>query len=456
MRRGLLFLGLLGALFGDAGCVAATPPQPASGPHAEDPAVRVAAFAKAEDEVLRDLAAIDRRLAARARLVPREDDLHRVAVAALVAGDSSVAVIDGTIDPFSFDARGRGLAAAKKRLDLELRDLPATSTGERPEPALEGELLRRLLDEETERLDEERQLPRSASALVRAVVETWTPPATPAAAAERDRWIARRLEEVRTSLADKPIDLGRARELDGALDALEHLLEGSGLQGGLQELVRLRDVLESPAGGHPTADTPDWLAVSRGIAAHIGVAGGAEEIERALANADVRLSAQAEAAVLGAGLTHDQLAKHVGPLMFPEASCADEVAGSPVRSMAAPPERTAACHLRHALASAHDDAAYASALVALHDHVVVARWALAVATGKDTLARAMASHRLVTRHMPDVTARLERIALARPVTAIGAGMAAAILVPTDRTHDAAALWSSLGDVPLDVIERKLH
>jgi hypothetical protein len=90
----------------------------------------------------------------------------------------------------------------------------------------------------------------------------------------------------------------------------------------------------------------------------------------------------------------------------------------------------------------------------MHDHVIVAEWALAVAAGTATLEAAQAKHRLLSLPTPDLSARLERIALARPVAAIGAGEAVRLLVATDNPGTAAA-WSRLGDVPLDIATREL-
>ena len=138
------------------------------------------AFDLGEDEVLRDLAAIDRRIAQRARVTPTEQDLRRVTMAAMLREDPTVAIVDGAIDPFSFDARARGLEAAKQKIAT----LPVTAAASRTS---ERELLIRLVDEELVRLEEERALPRSASSLVRAVVETWQTPRTPREAADEDR-----------------------------------------------------------------------------------------------------------------------------------------------------------------------------------------------------------------------------------------------------------------------------
>ncbi|HVJ90163.1 MAG TPA: hypothetical protein VM580_10195, partial [Labilithrix sp.] len=125
-------------------------------------------FERKEAEILRDLAAIDGRIALRARVQPSEGDLRRVSMAAMLREDPTVRVVEGRVDAFSFDARARGLESAAQKV----KSIPPT-----PEIARsEHNLLTRLVEEELVRLEEERALPRSASALVRAVVDTWTAP----------------------------------------------------------------------------------------------------------------------------------------------------------------------------------------------------------------------------------------------------------------------------------------
>jgi hypothetical protein len=123
--------------------------------------------------------------------------------------------------------------------------------------------------------------------------------------------------------------------------------------------------------------------------------------------------------------------------------------------MSPSPERAVACRLRVNTASATDDASRAYALVAMHDHVVVAQWALDVARGSATVAQATGKHRPLSRPGPDVAARWERIALARPTAAIGGGLAAEVLYGAGDPGARARAWSELGEVPLDVAERML-
>jgi hypothetical protein len=421
----------------------ATTPQP-------DDAGRVRAFEAARDDALRALAAIDRRLAARARVEPRDDDLRHIALGAL--DDQSLAAIDGAIDPFSFEARARGLAAVKTKVDATPKDLPLAAGFER-------EMLVRLVDEEVTRLDEERQLPWSASALLRGVVTTWSPPQTPEQAAARDRWLTRRLSEIRESLP-KEVDVReRARELDDALDALERKVDAPGYEATTRELVKLRESLESlPSKRNDVPPPTSWFFVSRGLSAHLGVGGNEADIAGALANAELRLRELAETAIKSSRVTNSVLSQAVAPHMFEDQPCSDAIAGSTIRSMLAPPERTPACNLRHALREGGTSGAQqAAALAALHDHVAVALWAWDLARGAKAAQETYAKHPLVVAHGPEVTTRLERIAIVRPIAAIGAGLAAAMLAPTvPESNWAGPMWDSLGDVPFDVVERTLR
>lgn len=426
-------------------------------------AARVAAFQQIEDEVLHGLAAADRRVAARARIEPREEDVRRLTMGAMLAEDSSLAVVDGAIDPFSFEARARGLMAVKAKLARAPADLPTGAQGMMPSPAFEKELLARVVDEELVRLEEERALPRSASALVRGVVDTWQPPATPRDAAERDRWLARRLDEVNAAVSkagtgSDALDVVRARELDDALDALEHAAEAGGLGRTTAELVTLRGTLESLATRPAAAAASDWSYVGRRVQAHLGFALAPEVLDTRLASLEKALRVAAEGAIESAHLGADELAEHAAPLVFLAGPCAVAVPGSRVRSMAPPPERAAACQLRRTVANASDEPAHAYALVAMHDHVVVAQWALDVARGAATIAQTTGRHRPLSRPGPDVVARWERIALARPTAAIGGGLAAGVLYDAGEADAAtrARAWSELGEVPLDIAERELQ
>lgn len=450
-----------------AACGPPPAPVPASGPPSNQ-AGAVAAFAGVESDVLHDLVAVDRRIALRAKLDPREEDLRRITMPAVLAEDATLAVIDGAIDPFSFEARARALAAVRAKVESSPLGLPTAAVGPSSAPALERELLGRLVDGEIVRLDEERALPRSASALVRAIVETWRAPITVQLAAERDRWLARRLDEVLAAVnatggrgaegkaASAPLDVGRARELDDTLDALERLLEASALALATARLVQLREALESqgarPAGGAVS----DWSTVARGLRAHLGLAIAPEALDAKLGATEQALREAALRAMKKANVSADEAGTKAAPLVLGKQPCETVVAGSRLRSMLPPPERGPACRMRAVQTSATDDAARAMALVMMHDHVTVARWAFDVARGTSTIAQTTGKNRPLSAPGPDVTAKWERLALAQPAVAIGGGYAAGVLYGTGDPEGRAKVWSELGEVPLDIAERELH
>lgn len=462
MRAGLI---LPAALLVLAACGPPPTPVPASGTRTDPMAAAVAAFANVETDALRELVATDRRIALRARLDPREEDLRRVTMPAVLAEDSTLAVVDGAIDPFSFEARGRALAAARTKIESSPPGLPATASGPLPAPMLERELLGRLVEAELTRLDEERALPRSASALVRAIVETWRAPITAQLAAERDRWLARRLDEVvaavsatgeRPRTASAPLDVGRARELDDTLDALERLFEASGLGLATARLVQLREALETQGARPAGSAVSDWNAVARGLRAHLGLVLAPEALDAKLAAADQTLREAAQRAMKKANVSADEAETRAAPLVFGKEPCETVVAGSRLRSMLPPPERGPACRLRAVQTAATDDATRAMALVVMHDHVTVARWALDVARGTSTIAQTTGRNRPLSAPGPDVTAKWERVAVAQPAVAIGAGYAAAVLYGAGSPEGRAKAWSELGEVPLDIAERELR
>lgn len=354
--------------------------------------------------------------------------MQRVTMEAMLREDPTIAVVGSNVDPFSFDARARGIALARE----QARALPSG-------PGRERELLTRLVASEASRLDEERHLPRSGSALVRAIVDGWDPPRDERDAADRDRWLARRLAELRVQLVKEPLDVVRARDLDDALDALERVVRG--LTGATQELVRVRDALEGTPS--PTAAASTWQLVAPRVEAHLGIKETDEELARILAETERDLRDRATTALAGRSATGT---------LFTTGPCRDMIPGSRIRSLEAPPEREAACQLRHAIRAEPDEA---RALALLHDHVAVAAWALAVARGRSTLAHAEGEyHLLVPVADPTLRSRYERIALARPVAALAAALTARLLAPAPSAR--AAAWATLGDLPLDIAADELH
>ena len=402
-----------------------------------------------EDETIRDLAALDRRFAKRARIEPTDADLHRVTMDAMLAEDPSLAVVNGAIDPFSFEARARGLAVVQTKVQSAPRGAPgARVAGER-------ELLVRLADEELVRLAEDRALPRSASSLVRGVIATWQTPRTREESAERDRWLARRLEEVLKALS-AGLDVGRARELDDTLDALEHLMDASALAKSTAALVRLRDALEQLGNQPRAAAASDWEWASRSLKAHLGLTLSADEWDEKLAALEQQLETQTNAAIEAAKVPSDGVETTAASLVFSAQSCAAKIEDSRLRVVEPGPERSAAATVACLAAGTTDDLSRAVALMVAHDQVTVARWALDVVSGKLTIAESTAKHRPRSRPKPDFTARWERVALSQPTRALGGGYAAVLVYGAPDPASRARRWATLGDVPLDIAERELR
>lgn len=464
MTWGRLSLALAAALLG---CARGEPP--ASAPSN--------ALASAEDEqaleadekrALEWMAVANPRFARRLAAPPSEDQLRTAVLKALAEGDADVSVRDGRLDFFSFVARARGLDQAAKALGGETRrqPIPCKQGGGvalvQPVPCrggagLERELVGRIVAEERARLDEERSLPAGASALVRGIVETWTPLPSPEAAAERDEWLGRKLDQIRSSLAGSALPRGGLLELDDALDPLERIAVPEELPSSAQAIARLRVSL----GETPPASGPDEARRGRieaGVRAHLGLAIDAKEIRARLERAEGATRAMAKEAVSHAD--ERAVSRRAQELTLALGRCEASPSASGVRAMAPPAERAAICGSLRALHEAADEVSHAAALVALHDETVVALWALALHADAVTPERAIASAHPFFGAQPEREARLIRFAEARPVAAIGAGLAANLLTRAGTAsaadvRAAGELWLSFGDAPLDVIEREL-
>jgi hypothetical protein len=222
--------------------------------------------------------------------------------------------------------------------------------------------------------------------------------------------------------------------------------------------VRLRERLEANGAQPAARSASEWPRVSRRLEVELGLEPGvvehADELANELAAAEEHLKASAGAAISEAGLERRTVLDDLDRILFHVGACADVVPGSRVRSMAAPPEREPSCHLRHFVARAESPKNRALALAAMHDHVVIAEWALDVARGAATLGNAQGRHLRLLATPPHTRARWERIATARPVAAIGAGVTVTLLLRGD-AHARAAAWGALGDVPLKLAARAL-
>ena len=428
---------------------------------APDVAADDGSFARDERRALDEVAATDPRFAMRlggrgggrkgADGTPAASDeaLRRAAVAALLAEDADAMVHDGALDLFSFAARSRGLDTAA-RIAREARAPGELAKTERP-------LLERLVAEERARLAEERDLPRSASELVRGMIDTWGPAETLEAMKERDGWAARRLDQVRASLSSATLPRVELIELDDALDPLERLASPSEYAATAGALARLRVALGNvtPAEGRDAS----WPRVEAQLRAHLGVGAKAPELRARLEAARSMLRAAIAAHQKRIGHANDHAVLNAAEgLAFVPGRCAASPSESPVRALVPPPERAAICGALRSLAEADADDARVAALAAMDLEVTTALWALAVhAAGVDP-DRAQERTRPLFPLPPEREMRVLRLAVARPVVALGAGLAAEILLRhagADGTdlRGPARRWLAFGDAPLDVIER---
>ena len=153
-----------------------------------------------------------------------------------------------------------------------------------PRPHLERELVERIVAEERARLEEERSLPGGASALVRGIVETWSPPSSPDAAKERDEWLGHRIDVIQSSLAGSKLPRGALFELDDALDPLERIAASGELPSSAKAIARLRVSLGDTApasGGGGDYENSRRERMEERVRAHLGLLLSGTEIPRA-------------------------------------------------------------------------------------------------------------------------------------------------------------------------------
>jgi hypothetical protein len=363
-----------------------------------DPAKERARFEEEETRALRLLAAADRRIALRAGITPTDDEKHKTGMGAILSEDPTTVLLDGTPDPMSFEARKRALDSAEKTV----------SPGS--EPRDERLLFKRFIAEERMRLARERRLPQSASDVVRAIVETWTPPPTMDAAGGRDQWLAQRLDDIRASLSNATLTTDERDELEDALDPLEKL--ANGLNGSMKSLTELRLAL----GRVQTAPShaPDEKELFAEIQAYLGWEQGKTALVAALEQLEKELRAEVEPSLtsLDAKSRRD-LGERVAALLTSTACDRREVSGSMLRSMRPPPERAGACAAAAELCAAGDVKRALAPLVALHEWTVLALWAI---------RGAPLGARFVSDVEPDKKSDLTRMAFVRPVVAVGAAL----------------------------------
>jgi hypothetical protein len=394
---------------------------------------------------------------------------HEVEVlTALGRGDPSVAArfglnpsLEGSID----DARGGSsnwLSARDRAHGLDEAEhalsewaVPARvvrgATPQTHHLRLERELVARMVKSERFRYDHERQLPRGASELVRAAVMAYSAAPTSDPRRPHEWWIVRRLEEIRAALRTAPLPLLESQELDDALDPLEKL-QLSGVNGTLAALrVELGDHTSKDA-----ARPVDAAEIERLVAAHVGTIAPLAVTRSRLVRAEAAL--KDEVRTLSARASTEDVRRgeqDAERLLLDSAPCGHPE--SKMRRALPPPERAPACAAVGSVLATKDERSALAATIALHDHVAIALWAIAVrADGLDPDV-AQAKTKLLSATPPDRSVRMLRLAVVRPAVAIGAGLGAELLLRNGPAGIGALAraWSEFGDAPLDVIEREV-
>ena len=438
------------AACGGATTAARPPTQPSQADHDR---TLVAQFADTERGVRELLSAGDPRVAARTGLTPSESVLSRIRQEAIMAEDGTTALRGASLDLFSFSARMRAIAAAAAELVATGQALPvdAPSGSALARPRLERELVARMVEEERARTARESRLGDASAELVRGMVATWAPPGSPWEWQERDGWAARRLLEVRASF-EHVTPRTAPSDLDAALYVLEKLLVPMQFPRATSALTQLHEALDADDRTSPTATSAADLASL--AKTHLGVALPPEGLDGVRARLQATLDkvrVLLDAASGKDAAPSDDVVRDARRMMYEEAACA-VTDGSPMRSAAPPAERAAICGaMRLVERGASTDPGRVAALTAMHDELLVAIRALAAQPrGAYIMGRA-------THGDDDFADRLVHLAGARPIIPLGVGLALEIVyrVPAEAPHLARA-WLTLGDAPLDIVERELR
>lgn len=443
-RRARLAAALLAtaALVGCGGAGAARPPSAPAAPADDDGEDARRSFHAAEKDVLVGLSAVDRRLAQRVHRAPVEKDLGAIGMRVILAEDLGAQIVDGAIDPFSFDARKAALE------DLLVRAKSARSA---KSTKLDHELLVRLVEAELGRVEEERNLPYSASTLVDALVKTWVRPERVDDLARKDAWLARRLAQIEASVRESTLPEPRRTELDDALDGVEAIVRSAPYIASAAALSRLRDALGE---SHPRGAGASWSEIRVGAQRHLGVAlpePEALDARFARLEAELRATIRSRAAKLGEA-EERAMERKAGGLLVEGGPCTFGSAGSGVRQVGPPPERLAGCHVVRRVVTATTPEDELLALYILHDHLALARWTIDRAAGQ-----ARSPHPWAGTVPMEREERLLRLARSRPVAVLAAGLIAEMLLAggPGGALGVARAWTNLGDAPLDVVEHEI-
>jgi hypothetical protein len=238
----------------------------------------------------------------------------------------------------------------------------------------------------------------------------------------RDARVARRLEEVRASLEGQASRVSLT-ELDDALDPLERLATPADYGKTAKALAALRLALDAAA-SHAFADEGSWAHLQAALRAYLGVDASAEDLKAQLEHTEGTLREQAKELLGGSRAYEHDIAAQADRWTLRDEPCLVASSPSPVLALYASPENAPSCRAAQAFARAEIGPQHDAAVVALHDATVVALWSLAIHVDHAPTAQATASVHTFFGADPDREARLVRFAVARPVAAIAAGLAA--------------------------------
>lgn len=398
----------------------------------------VDAFAICEAQVL-GVMAVDPRIAARGA-TPDANAIHHVAMGAILAEDPTIAMEGDRPDVLSFGLRARALAAATTTFS------PCKTMG-----GLEVELVARFLAAETFRLTSERDLPGSASTLLSALAATWRAP-DGNDAGRHDEWLARRIQEIAQTVDKGTLTVAELQDLDDSLDPLERELESQPKSRAALLAMRLGIQRVTAA-----APSDRWSSVAQSLAELAGTHLSAETL-LALLGTEAKLLAAEIAQLVGVKLTDDVAARAGEILTAPPLACHTVAAGSTLRAFEPPEERAFDCVLRARTVAAHTADENLEVLVAMHDAIVTAAWAVVIARGGDARAIALAAPKRIAPMPPTLEGKLMRFATVHPASAITRALSIEWIMRNGLAEAAlrADAWRTFGDAPLDIVERELH
>ncbi len=448
VRRAWIAVAALAAL---AGCIKA--PTPTYARSFTDNEITYAGYAASfhavEPSILASLGEQDSRIFSRMAPKPTRDEL---------SGDLHGLRAQwrhrGYIDPLLFTDRQESLQTARSDFSaVELReDLRFDAAGRFESQArmlaIDQELVRRLITEEDARLAVERDSPRAALTLVRAMVDGW--PVDPFLADDAmDKTVAWRLSDLRKGLA--PGSFSEAERDTIRIDLAALVSKMARTPQARNEAFLFNDAMLS------IWTTPyaieDQTALEESVRTFVDARAHADAFEPTFDRARDSLKGQIDAAMSVLSESHRASVRaDAKALLLTPPPCAARLPVRTARDMAPPPERALACSLVRTLAAASTDEAEVTTLIALYDATTIADWALSLHGSLRDPTRAADRRLTISALSTDERAMFLREASARPDGFIAAGLAASVLVDRGAgfVRARAASWRAFGETPIDV------